>query len=94
METRRVRLLIRGKVQGVFFRQSALARATELHLRGWVRNLPGGEVEALAEGAPDAVEFFIRWCHGGPPGARVDEVDVETVEAQGPLAPFHVEGSP
>jgi acylphosphatase len=94
MESRRVRLLIRGKVQGVFFRQSALARATELHLLGFVRNLPTGEVEAVAEGAADSIEFFIHWCGGGPPGARVEGVEVTERTDHSALTAFHVEVSP
>lgn len=91
MQSRRVRIHIRGRVQGVFFRQSALAKATGLGLLGWVRNRQSGEVEALAEGAPDQVDAFIAWCHQGPPSASVESVQVEDVRDHATLAPFHVE---
>lgn len=91
MDIRRVRIQIRGKVQGVFFRQSALEEATRLGLSGWVRNRRGGEVEALAEGPSEALEAFISWCHRGPPAADVDAVDVEDLPDRQPLDPFHVE---
>jgi acylphosphatase len=91
MQTRRVRILIQGKVQGVFYRQSALAKATALGLTGWVRNLGSGEVEALAEGPPETVDAFLQWCEEGPPSASVEKVDVEDAPDDGPLAAFHVE---
>lgn len=68
-------LWISGKVQGVFFRKSTQARARELGLRGWVRNLADGRVELWAEGEAAALEALERWCEaGGPPAARVDAV--------------------
>ena len=71
-----VRLLISGKVQGVFYRYTARKVASRLDIRGWVKNLPGGEVEAVAAGTPAAIEAFIAWCREGPPGARVADVEV------------------
>lgn len=73
---RRVRVVVRGRVQGVGFRYSTVRRARQLALRGWVRNCADGSVELVAEGEPDAVEALIEWCRHGPGGARVDEVDV------------------
>jgi acylphosphatase len=90
MKGRRVHLLVRGLVQGVSFRATAQAEARRLHLGGWVRNLPSGEVEVEAEGAPEAVEAFLAWCRRGPRGARVDEVDVEEAPAGGELRGFQV----
>lgn len=72
-----VRLKIRGRVQGVFFRQSTCQEAKLLKLSGWVKNNPDGSVEALVEGPDDDVKKLIDWCHQGPPSARVDSVDVE-----------------
>lgn len=71
------RLLIHGRVQGVWFRASAQRQATRLELTGWVRNLPDGTVEALASGDRVAVERFVAWCGQGPPGA--DVIRVETL---------------
>jgi len=69
-------LAIRGRVQGVWYRNWAIETATSLGLTGWVRNRPDGSVEALARGETQAVEAFIARCHEGPPSARVDGVDV------------------
>ena len=73
---RRARVVVRGRVQGVFFRATCADRARELDLAGWVRNASGGAVEAVFEGDPPAVEAMIDWCRRGPPAARVIEVDV------------------
>ena len=76
MPERRVHIVVRGRVQGVFFRASTLERAQELGLRGWVRNRPDGAVEIVAEGDEAAVASLVDWCHHGPPSARVESVDV------------------
>lgn len=75
------RLRIHGRVQGVWFRAWMLETAQGLKLDGWVRNRTDGTVEALAVGAPDAVEKLITACHDGPPAAKVECVEVE--EAKG-----------
>lgn len=72
----RVHIWVSGKVQGVWYRATAVEKARELGLRGWVRNLPDGRVEIVAEGPRGALEKFIAWCHEGPPLAIVDEVKV------------------
>jgi acylphosphatase len=71
-----VHVRIRGRVQGVFFRASTEERARALGLTGWVRNSPGGSVEAVAEGEQAALEHFLTWCRQGPPAAEVDAVDI------------------
>jgi len=71
-----VHLLIQGRVQGVFFRKFPHLKALELNIRGWVRNLPDGRVEVVAEGDPERLQRFIHWCHEGPEAARVDEVEI------------------
>ena len=68
------RLLIRGRVQGVGYRDAAVQAAFELGVCGWVRNRPDGSVEALAQGEPEAIERFVAWCRRGPPLARVADV--------------------
>jgi acylphosphatase len=65
-------VLISGRVQGVFFRQSAAAEAQRLGLTGWIRNLADGRVEAEAEGTTEALETFIAFCRRGPDGASVE----------------------
>jgi acylphosphatase len=70
-------------VQGVWFRASTRERAEQLGLVGWVRNRADGSVELEAEGAAAAVEAILAWCRGGPPGARVDAVDVEPIAPAG-----------
>ncbi len=71
------RLRIRGRVQGVFYRRSAEDEANRLAISGWVRNMSDGSVEAFALGPRASLEKFIDWCGKGPPGARVESVDVE-----------------
>lgn len=70
------RLRIRGRVQGVFYRKSAEEAANNLGLAGWVRNMPDGSVEAFACGDREIIEAFAKWCRQGPPGAKVESVDV------------------
>jgi acylphosphatase len=84
------RYVISGRVQGVGFRYFADAVAAREGLHGWVRNLPGGSVEALAEGDAEAVERFERAIRHGPPGARVDHVDVESTVPSGRDSGFTV----
>lgn len=69
------RFVVRGRVQGVFFRQSTLERARELGLAGWVRNREDGCVEGLACGAPEALACLRAWLRRGPPAARVEDVE-------------------
>lgn len=71
------RIRVHGRVQGVWFRDWTIERATALRLDGWVRNRIDGTVEVLARGPADAVEALIAACHQGSPGARVDLVEVE-----------------
>jgi acylphosphatase len=84
----RVHLLISGRVQGVAFRAYTEDEGRRLGVRGWVRNLPDGRVEAEAEGDRGAVEELVAWCRHGPPAARVDDVEVAWSEHRGDLGPF------
>lgn len=86
----RVHLLIRGHVQGVFFRQSSRSVALELGLRGWVRNRNSGDVEMVAEGSSERIEALVEWCHRGPEAARVDNVERMNAEPAGLPEGFHV----
>ncbi len=75
MITRRLR--IRGRVQGVGFRDALCAEALERGVAGWVRNRTDGSVEALVQGPPDRVAELIAWARRGPPASRVDDLLVE-----------------
>ena len=75
-----LRLLIHGRVQGVYFRDSMRREAQHLSISGWVRNRGDGTVEAMVRGEQAALDEVTRWAHRGPPMARVDQVDVEPGE--------------
>ena len=68
---------ISGRVQGVFFRSSTRAKAEELGLRGWARNLADGRVEVMAEGDEESLKKLLEWLHKGPPEAVVKDVKYE-----------------
>ena len=73
----RRRVLVTGRVQGVYFRQSTVREASVLGLAGWVRNLPDGQtVEAVFEGTRELVDAAVTWCAEGPRGAAVESVEV------------------
>ena len=74
MDNIRTHLIIEGRVQGVWFRDSTRNEATRLNLTGWVKNRFDGSVELIAEGSKEEVKKLIEWCHHGPPGARVTMV--------------------
>jgi acylphosphatase len=80
---RRARVVIHGRVQGVFFRVSCAHEARERGVSGWVRNLPGGAVEAVFEGPSAQVDAMIRFCRTGPPGAHVESVATTEEEPTG-----------
>ena len=80
--TRR-RVVVHGRVQGVFFRETVRRHAVSAVVAGWVRNRPDGTVEAVFEGAPEAVDMLVAICHEGPRSARVDRVDVAEESAEG-----------
>ena len=79
----RARVVVRGFVQGVGFRASTRARAVSLGLAGWVSNRGDGSVEAVFEGAVEAVESLVRLCGRGPRGAEVVEVEPTEEEPEG-----------
>lgn len=82
---KRVSILVRGKVQGVFYRASTVTKAQQLGVNGFVRNESDGSVYIEAEGNEEKLNELIAWCRVGPPRGRVDEVVVET---QATLAGF------
>jgi acylphosphatase len=79
----RARVLVRGHVQGVFFRAELRDRARSLGLAGWARNNTDATVEAVLEGPRDRVESAVSWCGRGPPGALVEDVEVSWEEPTG-----------
>ena len=76
------RVVVHGRVQGVFFRESARRRARRAGVAGWVQNNDDGSVEAWFEGEPDDVEVMLHFAETGPSGAYVEKVDVADVEPQ------------
>lgn len=74
---------ISGTVQGVGYRYSTVNKAKQLGLKGWVRNLHDGRVEAIFEGDRAIVEKMINWCYDGPPAAKVKDILVEHRPTQG-----------
>ena len=90
----RRRLLISGRVQGVFFRDSARTMAIPLGVTGFVRNLPDGRVEVVVEGEEEPVESLIRWCRRGPDSARVDHLKILEEPVSGLFETFTIQRSP
>jgi acylphosphatase len=83
-----VRLIVRGKVQGVYFRFNMRQVAMKNSVVGWVRNLPDGNVEALLEGNKEDVNQVVQWSKIGPENARVDEVKIEYGQYTGKYKDF------
>ena len=79
----RRRVVIRGNVQGVFFRDTTRRMAESRGVAGWVSNRPDGSVEAVFEGEQDAVESMLDFCREGPRGAEVEDVEVSEEEPEG-----------
>jgi acylphosphatase len=93
MKSIRRRVTVSGEVQGVFFRDTCRREALTAGVTGWVRNLPGGEVEAVFEGEPGAVDGLIAWAARGPRQATVDRVEVVEEEPEGTTG-FEIRASP
>jgi len=83
MNIEAVHIVVRGRVQGVWYRNSAKARASELKLAGWVRNCPDGTVEIHAQGNRENLDRFIEWCKQGPPTAEVTGLDTTPASVEG-----------
>ena len=75
MSRRRVHVIVRGRVQGVYFREFTRRQAEALGLNGWVRNLPDRTVEAVVEGEAGSVEAMLAWLHTGSPQSTVTAVE-------------------
>jgi acylphosphatase len=90
VENARVRVIVEGRVQGVFFRHHTQQMALRLGVSGWVKNRWDGTVEALFEGEREKVEQMIRWCHRGPSEALVKQVQVHWESYTGEFDDFSV----
>ena len=75
-----VHFVISGKVQGVFFRDTAKRMASQIGIKGWIRNTDDGTIEILAQGSESQLSEFERWCRTGPPVAKIDSVEKEDME--------------
>ncbi len=87
---RRVRLQVSGRVQGVYFRMFTQKKAKQLDIKGFVRNLPDGRVEIIAEADHVSIEQLKQWCHKGPITARVDQVDMIELEVDEAFTSFEI----
>ncbi len=90
MGLKQVQLVVRGRVQGVYFRASAQREARRLGLTGWVRNRPDGFVELLAEGEEEGIKDLIAWANRGPSAARVERVDTRWRSFTGEYSDFRI----
>ncbi|MFZ0184778.1 MAG: acylphosphatase [Nitrosotalea sp.] len=90
MNSKRVHLLISGRVQGVYFRQSMMETAEKNNVLGWVQNLPDNRVEAMIEGNDSNVDAVIEWAHFGPAGAVVDELKITEENYVGEFSKFEI----
>lgn len=86
----RMHVLVKGKVQGVFFRASMHREAAALGITGWVKNLPDGSVEAIMEGSERNLAAMLSWCRQGPPGAAVRQVEVSEEPYMGHYRDFSI----
>ena len=90
MNSKRVHLLIKGRVQGVYFRQSMMETAEKNNVLGWVQNLPDNRVEAILEGNDSNVDAVIEWANFGPAGAVVDELKITEENYVGEFSDFEI----
>ena len=86
---KRIHLIIHGRVQGVFFRATAIELAQQLGVSGWVRNTEDGAVEIVAEGEEAALAALSKWSRRGPPSAHVQKVEDISEDATGEFRSFH-----
>lgn len=84
------KVIISGKVQGVYYRLETQKAARQAGVAGYVKNLANGSVEAVFQGNQEAVDQMVAWCHQGPPAARVDQVVVDTPPSDTAFTGFEV----
>jgi len=90
MADQRVRVFIKGRVQGVFFRQALKVKAKQKNVFGCVKNLTDGRVEAILEGDEENVNNLVEWCHGGPANARVEDIEIRNEKFSNEFSKFDV----
>lgn len=90
MNTKRAHIIVRGRVQGVFFRATTQEAAVLIGVRGWVRNSPDGAVEIVAEGNDAQIAEFTAWCRKGPSLAEVTELEIDEAPATGEFMSFRI----
>ena len=91
MALKQVHLVVRGRVQGVYFRASTQRESRRLGLTGWARNRPDGSVEIVAEGEEESVRELVAWAHRGPSAARVERVDIRWRGFSGDFPDFRIQ---
>ncbi|MGZ8907485.1 MAG: acylphosphatase [Methylobacter sp.] len=87
---RKVKILVSGRVQGVYFRLFTQNKAKQFNIKGSATNLPDGRVEIIAEAGSLAIEKFVKWCHKGPITARVDHVEITELQPGELLTSFEI----
>ena len=87
---RKVKILVSGRVQGVYFRLFTQNKAKHFAIKGSAKNLPDGRVEIIAEAENMTIEKFIKWCHKGPITARVDHVEITELQHDEALTSFEI----
>ena len=90
MGLKRIQVVVKGRVQGVFFRATAQREARQNGLTGWVKNRRDGAVEMVVEGEEDAVKDFLAWAQQGPSTARVDDVETKWRSYTGEFSDFRI----
>ena len=90
MKNARVHLVVEGRVQGVWYRDSTRLKATELEIKGWVKNRSDGTVEIVAEGHESDIRKFVEWCHEGPPYAVVGKITETSQEFRNEFDSFNI----
>lgn len=91
MRIKRVKVIVHGTVQGIYFRDYAKAEALKLGVSGWVRNLKNGtSVETVVEGNADVVNQMVEWLKAGSPGSVITSVDITEERPAGETAAFNI----
>ena len=90
MATKRVQVIVHGRVTGAFFRAATQREARRLGVSGWVKNRPDGTVELVAEGEEESVKEIVSWAHRGPSAARVDRIEIRWRGYTGEFSDFSI----